>query len=145
MNLKIFAITIFLFCVFAFQDNVKAQDAQETFFTIGDTTETFSIPGGVSKVFITVVDSSLAGVDTIFAQIKISGGVVTSYSPLAVRSANATAPTTYVTSMIPGNDATGTFQFDAKEIPGGTFRLVRSNESTNDLYAPRTRITVSYK
>jgi len=145
MKLKIFATLLFLVIAFGFQKEAKSQDAVETFFAVGDTTETFNVPAGANKIFITVVDSSVAGTDTIWAQIKISGGVVTSYSPLAVRNANATAPTTYVTSMIPGDNTAGTYQFDAKEIPGATFRVYRSNVSTNNAYAPRTRITVSFK
>ncbi len=143
--MKIIKLVIVLLLALILQKESKSQDAVETYFAIGDTTETFTIPPGSDRVFITVVDSAMAGTDTIFAQIKISGGVLTSYSPLSVRNTNATALTTYVTSMIPGDATAGTFLFNSADIPGATFRLVRSNESTNDLYAPRTRITVSFK
>ena len=142
MKLKIFATLLFLVIAFAFQKEVKAQD--ETFFTIGDTTETFSVSGNPSRVFITVVDSSIAGTDTIFVQVK-QNGVVTAYGQLAVHDANATAQATNVVSMIPGDTKTGVYWFNVSDIPGGTFRIVRSNESTNDLYAPKTRIFVNYK
>jgi len=142
MKLKIFATLLFLVIAFAFQKEAKSQD--ETFFTIGDTTETFSVSGNPSRVFITVVDSSIAGTDTIFVQVK-QNGVVTAYGQLAVHDANATAQATNVVSMIPGDTKTGIYWFNVSDIPGGTFRIVRSNESTNDLYAPKTRIFVNYK
>lgn len=144
MKLKIFAIIIFLFCVFAFQDNVKAQDAQETYFALGDTTETFSVSGNPSRVYITVVDSSVAGTDTIWVQVK-QNGVVTAYGQLGVHDANATSQTTNVVSMIPGDAKTGVYWFDVKDIPVGVFRIFRSNVSTNNAYTPRTRIFVNYK
>ena len=142
MKSIIFAILLFFAIVFAFQKEAKSQD--ETFFTIGDTTETFSVSGNPSRVFITVVDSSIAGTDTIFVQVK-QNGVVTAYGQLAVHDANATAQATNVVSMIPGDTKTGIYWFNVSDIPGGTFRIVRSNESTNDLYAPKTRIFVNYK
>ncbi len=142
MKSIIFAILLFFAFAFAFQEEAKAQG--ETFFTIGDTTETFSVSGNPSRVFITVVDSSIAGTDTVFVQVKQSG-VVTVYGQLAVHDANATAQATNVVSMIPGDTKTGVYWFNVSDIPGGTFRIVRSNESTNDLYAPKTRIFVNYK
>jgi len=142
MKSIIFAILLFFAIAFGFQKEAKSQD--ETFFTIGDTTETFSVSGNPSRVFITVVDSSIAGTDTVFVQVK-QNGVVTVYGQLAVHDANATAQATNVVSMIPGDTKTGIYWFNVSDIPGGTFRIVRSNESTNDLYAPKTRIFVNYK
>ncbi len=144
MKSIIFAILLFLVLAFGFQKEAKSQDAQETFFAVGDTVETFSVSGNPSRVFITVVDSSIAGTDTVFVQVKQSG-VVTVYGQLAVHDANATAQATNVVSMIPGDTKTGVYWFNVSDIPGGTFRIVRSNESTNDLYAPKTRIFVNYK
>lgn len=138
---SLIAISLFLIAL-SFTSEVKAQD--ETFFAVGDTTETFSVSGNPSRVYITVVDSSVAGTDTIWVQVK-QNGVVTTYGQLAVHDANATAQATNVVSMIPGDANTGVYWFDVKDIPVGMFRIYRSNRSTNNAYAPRTRIFVNYK
>lgn len=143
MNIKnLFGAILFLFIALSFTSQVKAQE--ETFFALGDTTETFSVSGNPSRVYITVVDSSVAGTDTIWVQVK-QNGVVTAYGQLGVHDANATSQTTNVVSMIPGDAKTGVYWFDVKDIPVGVFRIFRSNVSTNNAYTPRTRIFVNYK
>jgi hypothetical protein len=141
-NLKLI-IALFLMLVFANQ--VKAQDQLEILFTIGDTIETVNIPSNIRTVFVTVSDSSVAGVDTIsvLALTKSTRGLK---SPIATHSINATAPTTYIANpIVAGNGLTVTYSFDAQAVPGGLFEICRLNESTDDLYAPKTRISVNFK
>lgn len=140
-------LTIFLLFAGIFLVNIesKAQiiSSQETFFTIGDTTETFNVPSNATRIVITVVDSSLAGVDTVFVKgiTGISGNDVR-YSLLSVYDLARTAQATLVTSMIPTNGLTKSYLLT--EVPWRSIQLVRSNESTDDLYAPKTRIVVTY-
>lgn len=133
-----------LFCAFS----IQAQSDIETFFTIGDTTETFYVDGNTNMVYITVADSTLTGTDSI--HLFVITGTRPYYSPVSVRDVNSTALTTYVASagvagMIPGAGLTRTYAFEPKQIPGNRFIILRSNESTDDLYAPKTRIVISFK
>lgn len=142
MKLKLILTVALLFCLFKIS-NAQILNTQETFFTIGDTTETFQIGGNVKGVLITVVDSSLTGTDTVF--VKGLTGANSSdnrYSLLSVYDMYRTAQATLSTSMIPGNGLTKSYYLDLT-IPFRAIQIVRSNQSTDNLYAPKTRIVVT--
>ncbi len=140
--MKIIFLTLLLFGLTELA-NSQIIRTQETFFTIGDTTETFQISGNAKGVLITVVDSSLAGVDTIYVQ-GLTGGNSSDirYSTISALDMNRTADATYVTPLIPTNGLTRSYLLDQKAV-WRAIRIVRSNESTDDLYAPKTRIVVT--
>lgn len=116
---------------------------------IGDTTEVYDVFGAKS-VMITVVDSSNSLVDSLYAFVQ--GGDTTStvnfyWAPVAVHDVGNATLTTNTVLIKPGDGTNGSYiiaQPDGSPIPFTRLRIVRSNKSTNDLYAPRTKISVIY-
>lgn len=143
MNKIILIIFAFLFS-FILTSESKSQilETQETFFTIGDTAQTFQLGNNTKYVLITVVDSSLTGTDTIYVKgITGANGSDLRYSLLSTYDLYRTAQATLVTYMSPGNGLTKSYMLN--EVPFRALYIVRSNESTDDLYAPKTRIVVT--
>ena len=136
-------LIVFLF-ILCFAGIAKSQDQQEILITAGDTTELVYIPANVKQCFITVSDSTLAGVDTIWAYAK-TGAAIPLYSPIAVHSLNATALTTYLAQpMIPTNGLTVTYSFDVAYFPGGQIWFSRSNTGAST-YPNKTRMNINFK
>lgn len=125
--------------------SVQAQsnvDIQEDVLTFNDTTATFTIPYNATKVMITLVDSTISGTDTVYAYVGTYSSFGTRYAAVAPHDLNGTAQTTNVSPMIPGNGNTRSYLIDYG-IPIQSVYLIRSNESTDDKYQPKTRIVIS--
>lgn len=140
--IKIFFALILFLIVLNVSESKAQTDLDVLIFT--DTTASFNVPPGTTTIFITVVDSALSGTDSVVAQAIVGSGI-TYYSSIGVHDLNATATTTYLPVMIPGNGLTKTYSLEAKYIPSGQLRIVRLNEQTDDAYAPKTRLVVNYK
>lgn len=114
--------------------------SQETVFTVGDTAELFNV-ANASTILLTVVDSALAGVDTIKCQI-VTGLTVNRFSLVAMHNLAQPTATTNDTLLIPTNGLTRTYEYKSN-VPISKVNVYRTNESTNDAYAPRTRIVLT--
>lgn len=146
MKFKSFIIGALMLLAFT---GVQAQNTGTIEFALinTDTTELVSLPQGAKNIVITVVDSALAGVDTIFAFVRTggSGNLPARYSPLAVHDLYQTTTATNVDRMIPTNGLTRSYIIPVTMIlPTMDLFFVRSNESTDDNYLPRTRMVVTY-
>lgn len=158
MRKNILSAAIFIalfFSVFLIGSNTETTETKQREVTptnallqFTDTTEVFDVTNA-KVVTICVVDSSDSKADTIFAFIR--GGDTTStsnvyWSQVALHDVAQTTTTTNVASMIPGDGVTKTYSVVSVVGSGVIFtqlRVVRSNESTNDAYTPRTKIAVN--
>lgn len=144
-------LIITLLFVMGFVFNSYSQSKEYT-FTIGDTTTTFSV-NKAKVVYFTFKDSSMTGTDTMHITIEqeFSNGVILN-SVVALYALSQTTTTTRVAGSLvsPGDNTTVTYAWYPNGVTAsevrftGTFRILRLNESTNDLYAPKTRCIFWY-
>ncbi len=146
--LKSLIVILFLYLVLSSTES-KAQEFDVLTFT--DTTASFTIPSGTRQVFLTVVDSAIAGVDTVICQAPTYNTTMgtTFWSWLSAQDLAKTSVATYVDRMIPGTSTTSptarTYVFNTSEMVSGTFRVVRLNTGTDNAYQPKTRLIVNYR
>ena len=150
-QLKIFLPALLIVMYFSFSGffGSSAPKTENYILQIGDTSHVFDVFGATSVV-VTVVDSSNSLNDTIYVQTR--GGDTTSsvafyWSTIAIHNVGIAAQTTFLTNTCDGVASDGTTRTYAL-APFDVYtqiRVLRSNESTNDLYAPRTKISVKSK
>jgi len=123
---------------------IKTAGYQEDALRFTDTTAQFFL-SGEKNIAITISDSTLIGTDTVFAFIKTGNlGIITGLarsSQIAVHNLAETTTTTNVDRMIPGDGLTRTYIYESI-FPIYELWLVRSNKSSNNAYAPVTRVIV---
>lgn len=144
-KIKNFFFALLLFSVFFSFNEIKAQE-YETVFAVGDTAQSYGIPSDVDQMFVTAVDSSMTGTDSLVILVK-SAGVVTAASVLSARRISSTSLTTFNDTLIAGNGITATWEADLEHSPYGTIEVKRVNNLTaaNTPYTPRTRIFIQFK
>jgi hypothetical protein len=147
--MKKLIITLFILIGIGFVYNSYSQTpSKEYTFASGDTTTTFSV-NKAKVVYFTFRDSSMTGTDTMHITIEqehsTTGLKLNSIISLYDLSQITTTTRIASSSVIPVDNTTKTFAWYPGGVSGsevrftGTFRILRTNESTDDLYLPKTR------
>jgi len=141
-------IIIVILFVMGFVLNSYSQNSGKAgTFSFTDTSTTYSV-SNAKVVYFTVRDSSMTGTDTLHVTIEkvYPNTGIALRSIITLYDLSQTTTTTRIASslMIAGDNTTKTFAFYPGNVVSdvrftGTFRIVRTNESTDDAYLPKTR------
>lgn len=142
---NLFLLLILFFASLIIPAGARAQyDNVEGILRFGDTTDAITPPVGAKHMFVAIADSSQGTplTDTVAMYAKLGETTVLT-APMNSRDMNGTSTTALVPVMIATDGLTRAFDFDLNILPKKVpFEIRRTNVSTNNAYAPRTKYTI---